>query len=59
MDSLYAKCVFEDVIVARIMGHVPASVAAWERLETSLLLCCRAWDTETPLRPRDRLPAWI
>jgi len=37
MDSLYAKCVFQHAIVDRIMGHVHASVAARDRLETSLI----------------------
>lgn len=37
MEFLYAKCVFEHVIVDRMMGHVPASLAAQKCLETSLI----------------------
>lgn len=37
MNFLYAKCVFEHIVMDRTIGHVPTSVAARECLETSLI----------------------
>lgn len=62
MNSLYVKCVFEHIIVGRIMGHVPASVScvgAFENFTYKHQLYYCAWRTETLLCPQGHLSAWI